>query len=283
MPDPLDVPVSGGSLRVATWHGIGVPVLAIHGITSSSRSWPFLAAALDNPVFAPDLRGRGRSNDLPAPYGMGQHAEDCAAVIQASGGVPVVVVGHSMGAFVATVLAARRPDLVRGLVLVDGGLPFPPADAEATMAGLEPIKQRLQATYTREEYRDWFRRHPAFGRDWTPEVEAYADYDLPDDPGHPSADPDVVEADQVDMVQGSAFADAIEKELPPRVFLHAPRGFADDPPGLYPQPTVDAYAARWPDLDVRPVPDVNHYTIVLSRRGADAVAHAVQDLLGSSA
>jgi lipase len=283
MPDALDVPVSGGSLRVASWPGAGAPVLAVHGITSSSRSWPFLAAVLDQPVLAPDLRGRGRSSHLPAPYGMAQHADDCAAVIEAGGGAPLVVVGHSMGGHVAVVLAARHPDLVRGLVLVDGGLPFPPADAEATMAGLQPIKQRLQATYTREEYRDWFRGHPAFGRDWTPEVEAYADYDLPDDPGRPSADPDVVEADQVDMVTGASFAEAVEGPLPPRIFLHASRGFADDPPGLYPQPTVDAYAERWPDLDVRAVPDVNHYTIVLSRRGADPIARAVRDLLGASA
>lgn len=283
MPDALDVPVSGGSLRVASWSGKGVPVLAIHGITSSSRSWPFLAAALHSPLLAPDLRGRGRSNHLPAPYGMGQHADDCAAVIEESGGIPVVVVGHSMGGFVATVLAARRPDLVRALVLVDGGLPFPPDDQEATLAGLVPIKQRLQATYTRAEYRDWFRNHPAFATDWTPEVEAYADYDLPDDPGRPSADPDVVEADQVDMVQGATYAEAVERPMPPRVFLHAPRGFTDDPPGLYPQPAVDRYAERWPDLDVRPVPGVNHYTIVLSRRGADAIAQAVRDLTGSSA
>jgi pimeloyl-ACP methyl ester carboxylesterase len=277
MPDPLDVPVAGGTLRVAAWHGVGVPVLAIHGITSSSRSWPFVADALENPVFAPDLRGRGRSNDLPGPVGMAQHAEDCAAVVEATGGVPLVVVGHSMGAFVGTVLAARRPDLVRALVLVDGGLPFPAADEAATLAGLRPIKQRLQATYTRETYRDWFRRHPAFARDWTPEAEAYADYDLPDTPGQPSADPEAVEADQVDMVSGTAFLDALETNLPPRVFLHASRGFVDDPPGLYPLSTVDEYAARWPDLDIRLVPDVNHYTIVLSRRGADAVARAVQD------
>ena len=38
------------------------------------------------------------------------------------------------------------------------------------------------------------------------------------------------------------------------------------------------YAARWPDLDVRPVDDVNHYTIVLSRRGGAAIADAVRDL-----
>jgi pimeloyl-ACP methyl ester carboxylesterase len=279
MPDPIDVPVVGGRLRVATWSGTGAPVLAIHGITSSSRTWSFVARALDNPVLAPDLRGRGRSNHLPGPWGMVQHAEDCAEVVAASGGVPLVVVGHSMGGFVATVLAARRPDLVRGIVLVDGGLPFPAADEAATLAGLQPIKARLQATYTREEYRTWFREHPAFARDWTPEAEEYADYDLPDSPGRPSADPQAVEADQVDMVSGTAYLEALEKPMPPRVFLHAPRGFADDPPGLYPQETVDEYAARWPDIDVRAVPGVNHYTIVLSRRGADAVAEAVHALV----
>jgi hypothetical protein len=149
----------------------------------------------------------------------------------------------------------------------------------ATLAGLQPIKARLQATYTREEYRTWFREHPAFARDWTPEAEEYADYDLPDSPGRPSADPQAVEADQVDMVSGTAYLEALEKPMPPRVFLHAPRGFADDPPGLYPQETVDEYAARWPDIDVRAVPGVNHYTIVLSRRGADAVAEAVHALV----
>lgn len=264
---------------MASWPGSGDPVLAIHGITSSSRSWPYVAEAFDNALLAPDLRGRGRSNHLPGPVGLAQHAEDCAAVIEATGSTPLVVVGHSMGGFVATVLAAGRPDLVRALVLVDGGLPFPPADEAATLAGLQPIKERLRSTYTRESYRAWFRNHPAFARDWTSEAEEYADYDLPDAPGRPAADPDMVEADQLDIVGGAAFAEALDGPLPPRVFLHASRGFADDPPGLYPQPTVDQYAARWPDLDVRHVPDVNHYSIVLSRRGAGAVAQAVRDLL----
>jgi pimeloyl-ACP methyl ester carboxylesterase len=279
MPEPLDVPVGEGDLRVARWPGDGEPVLAIHGITSTSRSWPFLAEALDNPVLAPDLRGRGVSRRLPGPVGMARHAEDCAAVIESSDRGPLVVVGHSMGGFVATVLAARRPDLVRALVLVDGGLPFPPADAAATVAGLEPIKQRLRSTYTREGYRDWFRNHPAFAHDWSAEIEAYADYDLPQDPGRPTADPDLVENDQLDIVGGAAFLHALEGPVAPRIFLHASRGFADDPPGLYPQPTVDEHARRWPELDVRAVPDVNHYTIVLSERGASAVAQAVRDLL----
>jgi pimeloyl-ACP methyl ester carboxylesterase len=278
MPDPLDVPVAGGSLHVTSWEGTGPPVLAIHGITSSGWAWPFLASVLDRPLVAPDLRGRGRSNSLPGPYGLAAHAEDCAAVIEAVSDQRVVVVGHSMGGFVATVLAARRPDLVRALVLVDGGLPFAAADEEATLAGLQPIVERLRTSYTREEYRAWFRDHPAFARDYTPEVEAYADHDLPDDPGRPSVVPEVVEVDQLDLLRSQSFAEALEQQTHPRLFLHAPRGFADDPPGLYPQPTVDAYARRWPDLGTRLVPDVNHYTIVLSRRGAAAVAEAVEDL-----
>ena len=278
MPGALDVPVARGLLRVATWPGTGTPVLAIRGITSSSRSWPLLAQELEMPVVAPDLRGRGRSNRLPAPVGLVAHADDCAAVLRAVTDEPAVVVGHSMGGFVATVLAAQDPELVRVLVLVDGGLPFPPVDVAATLAGLQPIKDRLRTSYTRESYSDWFRGHPAFARDWTPEIEEYADYDLPEDPGRPSADPDAVEADQLDLLESAVFAYAVERPRHPRVFLHAPRGFADDPPGLYPQATVDAFAARWPDLDVRPVPDVNHYTIVLSRRGAAAVADAVREL-----
>ena len=199
-------------------------MFAIHGITSSSRSWSLLAQELDRPVVAPDLRGRGRSNALPGPVGLVAHADDCAAALRAVTDEPAVVVGHSMGGFVATVLAAREPGLVRALVLVDGGLPFPPVDAAATLAGLQPIKDRLRTSYTREGYRDWFRHHPAFARDWTPEVEEYADYDLPDDPGRPSADPDAVEADQLDMLESTAFAEAVDHAAAPsRLPARAPR------------------------------------------------------------
>lgn len=56
--------------------------------------------------------------------------------------LPVVVVGHSMGAFAAVVLANLFPDRVRSLVLVDGGLPLQvPAgltDAEIVAAVLGP-------------------------------------------------------------------------------------------------------------------------------------------------
>lgn len=281
-PNLMDVPVRGGDLRTAVWNA-GTPVLALHGITSTHAGFPFLAEALpDHRLVAPDLRGRGGSRDLPGPYGLTAHAEDAAAVIRAVADRPVAVVGHSMGGFVAVVLAHRHPELVQSVVLVDGGLPFAPSEQGTTLAGLTAIKQRLVTTFEdRAAYREYFRAHPAFARDWTPEVERYADHDLVSEPGTPSARPEAVEADQLDIIEGTALAEALEAPAVPMRFLHTDRGFVDDPPGLYSAETVEHLRAAYPAVAFRFVPDVNHYTIVLSRRGASAVAEEVRAALAA--
>ena len=62
-------------------------VLAIHGITASSRSWTAVARHLGDQVtfIAPDLRGRGGSSGLPGPFGLAAHLEDLAAVLDFAG------------------------------------------------------------------------------------------------------------------------------------------------------------------------------------------------------
>src|SRR5690625_1586272 len=124
-----DIEVAGGLLRVGVWEPTNqsapVPptVLALHGITANHLSWMFLPEQLPGVrVVAPDLRGRGRSNRLPGPYGIGNHTEDLIAVLTALGTDRATVVGHSMGAFVAVELAYRHPATVSELLLVDGGL-----------------------------------------------------------------------------------------------------------------------------------------------------------------
>ena len=109
------------------WGDEGPLVVLVHGITSSHLAFGLVGPALaaDHRVVGVDLRGRGRSRELPPPYGMVAHAADVAAVIEAYGGGPAVVVGHSMGGFVAVELARGYPMLVERLVLVDGGAPLP--------------------------------------------------------------------------------------------------------------------------------------------------------------
>lgn len=272
-----------GGLAVGEWAGSGPLVLALHGLTAHHRCWDLVAQALpDHRVLAPDLRGRGRSNALSGASSMAQHADDVARVLREREAGPAVVVGHSMGGFVALVLAVRHPDLVDRLVLVDGGLPFAPAELTSTRAALEAIQARLEARWPDEEaYVNVFRQHPALVSDWSEATHRYVTYDAertPDGSVRASARTEAVLADQVDILEGSALAGAwesLEAGVHPASFLHAPRGFVDDPPGLYADATVRDLQQRFPHVAVQLVPDVNHYTVVLSERGAAAVAGAV--------
>ena len=80
------------------------------------RNWDLFAAALRRaPVIAPDLRGRGRSNTLPAPYGArAARRRPCGEPRCPRSRAPFVV-GHSMGAFVSVRFAERHPDRSAGL------------------------------------------------------------------------------------------------------------------------------------------------------------------------
>src|SRR5215207_360424 len=125
----FDVAVPGGDLRVGGWEpertttDAAPAVLLIHGVTASHLSWPLVAERLPQVrVIAPDLRGRGRSNTMQGPAGLAAHARDLIAVLDAAGVDRALLVGHSMGAFVALVFGDLYPERVAGLVLVDGGL-----------------------------------------------------------------------------------------------------------------------------------------------------------------
>src|SRR6266566_3131347 len=134
----LNVAVDGGDLRVLRW-GTGKRVaVAVHGITASAMSWQAVARHMppDWTLAAPDLRGRGHSRDLPGPFGLDAHARGVVAVLRHFGGRPVLA-GHSMGAYVALLARDSHPELVRRLVLGDGGVPLPliPHDVVQTWQG----------------------------------------------------------------------------------------------------------------------------------------------------
>jgi pimeloyl-ACP methyl ester carboxylesterase len=285
-----DIAVRGGTLHTAVWgpEDPGAPtILAVHGVTASHKAWPYLAAALPHVrIIAPDLRGRGRSNSLPAPYGMPAHAEDLAAVLAALTAGPVVVVGHSMGAFASVVLANLFPERVRSLVLVDGGLPLQvPAglsDQEIIAAVLGPAAERLNATFpSREVYRSFWRQHPAFSADWSALVEEYVDYDLTGEEPElrPATRYQAMADDTAELHRGASLLKALDELAVATEVLRAPRGLLNDPGGLYLPGYLDAWAEKLPALTVREIPDVNHYTIVMGEAGAAAVAQSVREAL----
>ena len=284
--DVVRVDTADGALAVARWGSGPRTVVAIHGVTASSAEFHALADALPDEVtlLAPDLRGRAGSRDVGPPFGMPAHADDVAAVITQLGGGRVTVVGHSMGGFVAVVAAARHPELVDRLVLVDGGFPLalgPLADLpieDLLRAVLGPAIERLRMTFpSPEAYLDYWRPHPAFADAWSPYVERYAEADLVADGDvlRPSAREEAVVADTESDLREGVVEAALAQLTLPVTFLRAERGILNQVPPLYPVEALEEWRRRLPQLVVETVPDSNHYTILLSEPGARHVASVV--------
>jgi pimeloyl-ACP methyl ester carboxylesterase len=98
--------------------GRGHPVLFVHGQPGLAGDWDGVVDHLagDRRILAPDRPGYGRSGGDATT--MAANAAALADLLIERGAAPATVVGHSYGGGIAVLLAARRPDLVSGLVLV---------------------------------------------------------------------------------------------------------------------------------------------------------------------
>lgn len=265
------------------------PALALHGITGNGLSWAPVGAALpgDWTLVAVDLRGRGRSRDLPPSTGLRDHVADLlplAEQLVAEHGEPVALAGHSMGAFVAVHLAHARPDLFSRVVLVDGGVGLAvPADADADELldlTLGPAIERLRRTYPSvDAYVDFFKAHPALGPFWDDAIEAYVRYDALEtaDGIRSRVHEASVRADGRDLlVTGAEFEPELRATPLPVTILAAPKGMFGEPPGLLPPAALAAYDGVQ-HVTVEVVPDVNHYTIAFAPESAARVAAVIAD------
>lgn len=99
------------------------PVVLLHGLTNSCRSWsqvaPLLAA--DRRVLMPDLPGHGQSERPNADYALHWHARVVSRWLELLGVQQADVVGHSFGGGVAQMLLLECPERIRRLVLVAAG------------------------------------------------------------------------------------------------------------------------------------------------------------------
>ena len=133
------VHVNGVSLHYEE-HGVGEPILCIHGTSSSAAVWgdALEQLAKHGRTIAYDRRGCFRS-ERPEPYvtNVHQHADDAAALIEALGAAPAIVIGRSYGGETAIDLALRYPDRVRALALLEAAVLSMSDEAARWAAGLE--------------------------------------------------------------------------------------------------------------------------------------------------
>jgi pimeloyl-ACP methyl ester carboxylesterase len=114
------IPIENVELIVEELPGPGAPVVLLHGFPLDRRMWREQRAALASyRLYLPDLRGHGESDGSPPPYSMTSFAEDLRRELDHLALDRIVLGGLSMGGYIALAFAARYPERLRALVLLD--------------------------------------------------------------------------------------------------------------------------------------------------------------------
>jgi pimeloyl-ACP methyl ester carboxylesterase len=106
---------------------VGPTYVLVHGLGGSHLNWDLIAPLLveEGYVYSLDLPGFGRSEPMGRDCSVEANVRVLEQFIDKYVPGPVVLVGNSMGGAISTLLAASRPDLVEGLVLIDPAAPPP--------------------------------------------------------------------------------------------------------------------------------------------------------------
>jgi len=138
-------------VRYLDWGGDGPPVAALHGLASSAHWYDLVSPLLRDRyrVIAPDQRGHGQTTQAPDGYDWASLSFDVIALMDNLGIDRFAVLGHSWGGNVAINLAAKHPNRISALVMIDvQGLGYQEA-SEATGASIGTIKSRLSRARAR--------------------------------------------------------------------------------------------------------------------------------------
>lgn len=287
VPQDQRIETSAGAFNVLTRPGDSDPVLAIHGVSSTSRLWTWLhEAAPWAALIAPDLPGRGFTPARTArPSSVRAHADGLAALLDALGLETAHVVGMSLGGFVAVELAARYPARIRSVTLVDGGLPVPAA------VPVEALSGALRAQYTDDtQWPDAV----AYARHYAEKVAPLVDVTDPrfvemlthelrgGDAGGPiRRDLDTIVEDALSVFSSQQPATALSQVTAPMRLLHAEWAVGEGTAPMYAPEHVAAVAQRTPQLvHTELVEGTDHAAIIMTDHGAERCAAALAKATG---
>ncbi|MFE6738201.1 alpha/beta fold hydrolase [Streptomyces tubercidicus] len=155
MSDVQKVQVGEVQLAYRVWGEEGAPpAVLLHCLGEDGEDWRGVVGRLagTHRVFALDQRGHGHS-DWPGEYGFAQWRDDVLGFLQALGLERVTLIGHSLGALAALLVAAERPDRVDRLILEEVPPPLPadpPQEVPERPAGPQPFDWQAKAAVVAE-------------------------------------------------------------------------------------------------------------------------------------
>jgi pimeloyl-ACP methyl ester carboxylesterase len=267
MPEPIMIRAKGDGIKIqlAVWEGKGKQILCIHGITANSRFWDRLASALapHHRVIAMDLRGRGLSDKPPTGYSIEHHCKDVLALMNDQGLQRPMLMGHSLGAFISLVFAARYPHRVDRLILVDGGGKLSETQMAKVFAGIKPSLDRLGQVFpSLEAYLNQMKQ-ASYLQPWNSYMETYFRYEVEEVEGgvrsrvHPKHIEE--EAQNLKKVDSRQF---YAKVTSPTLILRATKGMLAEDDLVLPEEVAERMAREIPNASKVDLKGTNHYSIL---------------------
>jgi len=261
----MKVKGDGVKIQVAIWEGKGKQILCIHGLTANCRSWDLMASVLTrhHKVIAMDLRGRELSESPPSGYSVEHHCKDILALMGDLGLERPVLMGHSLGALISLAFAARHPQRIDRLILMDGGGKLTEDQMTKVLAGIKPSLDRLGQIFPSfESYVSLLKLAP-FLQPWNSFLESYFRYEVEEVKGglRSRVQSEHIEEEAINLRKGDS-TQFYSRVSCPTLILRATKGMlAEDdvvlPVDVAERMTREIKNARRVDLE-----GTNHYTIL---------------------
>jgi len=268
MSDPTIRSVDGDGIKInlAVSEGTGKPILCIHGITANCRCWDGMASVLapSHHMVAMDLRGRGQSDKPSSGYSMAHHIGDIHSLLDSLEIEKTVLMGHSLGAFIALAFGAQLPDRVDRIILMDGAGKLSEEQFDKVFEAIKPALDRLGKIHpSYKDYIDTMKSAP-YIHPWSDAIENYYRYELEEVSGgcvRTNIDPKHIQEESANVRKVE-----VEK-LYPKIncqvlILRATQGLFGLDDLLLPEPVVEKMVRAIPRATRFDVEGTNHYGIV---------------------
>jgi pimeloyl-ACP methyl ester carboxylesterase len=251
---------------LAIREGNGKNILGVHGLTANCRCWDVMAAALapTHSIFAMDLRGRGRSDKPASGYSLQHHIQDIFCLLDDIKQKSIVLMGHSLGAFISLAFAANYPERTEKLILMDGGGQLTQSQWDNVSLAIKPSLDRLGQIFPSFDAYVQLMKLAPFLQPWSQALEDYFQYESEavEDGVRSRINPANIQ-EEVQNIQQEVPAEYYPEVTCPVLILRATSGILSQNDLVLPESAVDRMVSEIPDARRIDIEGTNHFSILL--------------------
>lgn len=271
------VSVNGKQLQVADYPGEKGPIIAIHGLTGTHKNMHYYADAFKGEYrfIAVDLRGRGNSDDMDDNQSIFNHAADILALIEKLNISEPIILGHSMGAYISSIVASKLAS-VKGLILLDGAGNMKRDRKEIVKPSLGRLSKRYDSKeHFLEEIKNIYKN---LDIEWNDTLQQTVEYEFEKVGNHweHKSDEEKIVAD-FDSFDDYSPKEIFSKIECPILLVYAKSAIGSMPPlfELEDYKETQEYAKNLKTV----ISDCNHYTMVFENR--EDINHEIRNFLNN--